>query len=147
VESRAIHALTARPQTAKAASDFALRTFVNFILGSSCQVRRTCASEFHLTPHPEFGPFRLDVDGRMLFRGSTPVQVAPKAIDMLIVLVEDVRAVIDKEEILKRVWKDAFVEEGSLTRCVSLNASFTYLRLVSKKRESRLLKRLIRRCC
>jgi DNA-binding winged helix-turn-helix (wHTH) protein len=47
----------------------------------------------------EFGPSRLDVDGRLLFRGSTPVQVPPKAIDTLIVLVEDAGAVIDKEEI------------------------------------------------
>jgi DNA-binding winged helix-turn-helix (wHTH) protein len=81
----------------------------------------------------EFGPFRLDVDGRMLFPRSTLVQVPPKATDTLIVLLEDAGAVIDKEEILKHVWKDALVEEGSLTRTVSLMASFTYLRLVSKK--------------
>jgi DNA-binding winged helix-turn-helix (wHTH) protein len=68
----------------------------------------------------KFGPFRLDADGRMLFRGSTPVQIPPKAIDTLLVLIENAGAVIDKEEILKHVWKDAFVEEGSLTRTVSI---------------------------
>lgn len=35
-------------------------------------------------------------------------------------LVENAGAVMEKEEILKKVWKDAFVEEGSLTRTISL---------------------------
>jgi TolB-like protein/Tfp pilus assembly protein PilF len=68
----------------------------------------------------EFGQFRLDASGRMLFRGNVPVPLPPKAVDTLLVLIESAGAVIDKEEILKQVWKGAFVEEGSLTRTISI---------------------------
>ena len=68
----------------------------------------------------EFGRFRLDAKGRMLFRGNAPVSLPPKAVDTLLVLVANAGAVVDKAEILKQVWKDAFVEEGSLTRTISL---------------------------
>jgi TolB-like protein/Flp pilus assembly protein TadD len=68
----------------------------------------------------EFGSFRLDVRGRILFYGSTPVSLAPKAVDTLILLVENAGSVIDKSDILSHVWKDAFVEEGSLTRTISV---------------------------
>ena len=68
----------------------------------------------------EFGGFQLDAKGRMLFRGNAPVPLPPKAVDTLLVLIESAGAVIDKEEILKQVWKGAFVEEGSLTRTISI---------------------------
>lgn len=68
----------------------------------------------------EFGGFRLEARGRMLFRGIAPVPLPPKAIDTLLMLVENAGTVVDKGEILNRVWKDAFVEEGSLTRTISL---------------------------
>jgi hypothetical protein len=56
----------------------------------------------------------------MLFRGNAPVPLLPKAIDTLLMLVENAGTVVDKREILKQVWKHAFVEEGSLTRTISL---------------------------
>jgi TolB-like protein/Tfp pilus assembly protein PilF len=68
----------------------------------------------------EFGGFRLDARGRMLFRGNIPVPLPPKAIDTLLILVENAGTVIDKEAFIKQVWKDAFVEEGSLTRTISI---------------------------
>jgi len=68
----------------------------------------------------EFGQFRLDASGHMLFRGTVPVPLPPKAVDTLLVLVQNAGAVIDKEEIFKQVWKGAFVEEGSLTRTISI---------------------------
>jgi TolB-like protein/Tfp pilus assembly protein PilF len=72
------------------------------------------------TGYYEFGGFRLEAKGRMLFRGSAPVRLPPKAIDTLLMLVENAGMVVGKGEILNRVWKDAFVEEGSLTRTISL---------------------------
>src|SRR5690349_20694418 len=36
----------------------------------------------------QFGPFRLDADGRVLFRGGERVVLTPKAVDVLIALVE-----------------------------------------------------------
>jgi TolB-like protein/Flp pilus assembly protein TadD len=68
----------------------------------------------------QFGQFHLDARGRILFRGNTPIPLPPKALETLVLLVKNAGAVIDKEEILKQVWKDAFVEEGSLTRIISL---------------------------
>jgi TolB-like protein/Tfp pilus assembly protein PilF len=68
----------------------------------------------------EFGQFRLDVSGRILFRGKAPVPLPPKAVDTLLLLVQNAGAVIGKEEIFKQVWKGAFVEEGSLTRTISI---------------------------
>ena len=72
------------------------------------------------TAYYEFGGFRLEAKGRMLFRGSVPVQLSPKAVDTLLLLVQNAGTVVDKEEILKQVWHGAFVEEGSITRTVSL---------------------------
>src|SRR5499427_10885327 len=71
-------------------------------------------------PFYEFGPFRLDATGRRLFRGTEPVPLPPKAVDTLLVLVENAGTVVDKELLLKRVWQGAFVEEGSLTRAISV---------------------------
>jgi TolB-like protein/Tfp pilus assembly protein PilF len=68
----------------------------------------------------QFGSFRLDASGRFLFRGNAPIPLPPKAVETLVLLVENAGAVMEKEQILKQVWKDAFVEEGSLTRTISL---------------------------
>ena len=68
----------------------------------------------------EFGRFRLDAKGRILFRDSSPVPLPPKAVDTLLVLIENAGAVVEKEELLNQVWKGTFVEEGSLTRTMSV---------------------------
>ncbi len=68
----------------------------------------------------EFGPFHLDVNERALFRDGRPVALTPKALDTLIVLVEHSGHVVEKDALMKAVWPDAFVEEGSLTRNISV---------------------------
>ena len=68
----------------------------------------------------EFGPFRLDAAGPVLLRDGEIVSLAPKAAYTLLLLVENAGKVVDKEELLKKVWRDTFVEEGSLTRTVWL---------------------------
>jgi TolB-like protein/Flp pilus assembly protein TadD len=68
----------------------------------------------------EFGPFRLDSSGPLLFRGGKVVPLTPKLADILLVLLENVGKVVEKEELLKKVWPDTFVAEGSLARTVSL---------------------------
>ena len=67
----------------------------------------------------KFGPYRLDRDQRLLFRGSEIIPLAPRIYDTLLALVESGGRVAEKEDLLKRVWQDAFVEEGSLARNVS----------------------------
>lgn len=63
----------------------------------------------------EFGPFRLIPDERQLLRDGEPVALTPKGFDLLVVLVEDAGHLIEKGELLNRVWPDSFVEEGNLT--------------------------------
>ena len=67
-----------------------------------------------------FGPFRLDATGRALFRGARMVPVPPKAADTLLFLVENAGRDVTKEQLLATVWRDTFVEEGSLTRSISV---------------------------
>jgi TolB-like protein/Tfp pilus assembly protein PilF len=68
----------------------------------------------------QFGDFRLDADGRVLLLGEERVPLTPKAMDTLLLLVENHGNVVDKEELMKRVWPDTFVEEISLTRNISV---------------------------
>ena len=63
----------------------------------------------------EFGPFRLIPDERQLLRDGEPVALTPKGLDLLVVLVENAGHLIEKGELLNRVWPDSFVEEGNLT--------------------------------
>jgi Tol biopolymer transport system component/DNA-binding winged helix-turn-helix (wHTH) protein len=67
----------------------------------------------------EFGPFRLDATERLLLRDEHHVHLPPKALETLLVLVENGGHVIDKEELIKKVWPDTFVEEVNLAKNVS----------------------------
>jgi TolB-like protein/Flp pilus assembly protein TadD len=68
----------------------------------------------------QFGPFRLDAAGRLLFCDGKAIALAPKVADTLLLLVKNAGQVVEKEELLKKVWQDAFIEEGSLTRTISV---------------------------
>jgi DNA-binding winged helix-turn-helix (wHTH) protein/TolB-like protein/Tfp pilus assembly protein PilF len=68
----------------------------------------------------EFGQFRLDPQERLLLRDGEPVPLSPKAFDMLLALVENGGRLLEKEELMRRLWPDSFVEEGSLAQNVSL---------------------------
>jgi len=66
----------------------------------------------------DFGPFRLDADNYALTRDGRPVTLTRKAVEMLIVLVENRGEVLEKEELLRRLWPDTTVEESNLTQNV-----------------------------
>ena len=68
----------------------------------------------------EFGPFRIDQRERLLRRGQDVVALPPKAVDLLLVLVEQHGEAVAKDELLRRVWPGTFVEEGSLAQNISL---------------------------
>jgi DNA-binding winged helix-turn-helix (wHTH) protein/TolB-like protein/tetratricopeptide (TPR) repeat protein len=68
----------------------------------------------------EFGPFRLDAEERLLLRQGEIVPLTPKAFEMLLALVENSGRLLGKQELMKRLWPDSFVEEGSLAQNVSL---------------------------
>jgi DNA-binding winged helix-turn-helix (wHTH) protein/tetratricopeptide (TPR) repeat protein len=67
----------------------------------------------------EFGQFRLDVAERQLLREGEPVRLTPKVFDLLVVLVEAGGRLVEKEELMARVWPDSYVEEGNINRNVS----------------------------
>lgn len=63
----------------------------------------------------EFGKFRLDAERCVLLSGNSVVDVTPKSLQILCVLVENGGRVVSKEELLTRVWSDSFVEEANLS--------------------------------
>ncbi len=66
-----------------------------------------------------FENFRLDASERKLFRGETPVALAPKTFDLLLFLVENEGRLLRKDDLLTAVWPDATVEENNLTVAIS----------------------------
>ena len=68
----------------------------------------------------EFGRFSLNTADRVLLRDHEPVPLTPKAFDILLTLVENCGRVVEKDDLMKRVWPNTFVEEGNLTQNVSL---------------------------
>src|SRR5215831_11352088 len=67
----------------------------------------------------EFGPFRVDAQGGLLWRDKEAVPLTPKLFDILLVLVKNSGRILIKEEFQELVWPDTAVEEGSLTRNIS----------------------------
>src|SRR5438132_1933972 len=67
----------------------------------------------------EFLPFRLEPEERRLLRDGEPVALTPKCFDLLVVLVENSGHLLEKSDLIARVWPDQFVEEGSLSFNVS----------------------------
>jgi pimeloyl-ACP methyl ester carboxylesterase/DNA-binding winged helix-turn-helix (wHTH) protein/class 3 adenylate cyclase len=68
----------------------------------------------------EFGQFRLDAKERRLLRDGSAVALTPKAFDLLLALVENGGHMLGKEELLKKVWPDSFVEENNLAQNISI---------------------------
>ena len=66
----------------------------------------------------EFGPFRLEPATRRLLRAGESLPLTPKAFDTLLLLVQNNERVVEKEEVLRRVWPDAVVEESNLAQNV-----------------------------
>src|SRR5256714_9118761 len=68
----------------------------------------------------EFGRFRLDRAERSLRRAGEPVPLTPKVFGILLALVETSGGVVEKDELMRQVWPDSFVEEGNLTQNISV---------------------------
>ncbi|HXG93702.1 MAG TPA: winged helix-turn-helix domain-containing protein [Blastocatellia bacterium] len=68
----------------------------------------------------EFDSFILDETERTLLRGGTIVPLTLKALDLLLALVSNAGRVMEKEELMERVWSDAFVEEANLAVNISM---------------------------
>src|SRR5438876_4837079 len=66
-----------------------------------------------------FGAFRLDPGCRTLLRDDQPVPLTPRVFDTLVALVSHHGTVVPKEDLLKAVWGETFVEENNLNQSIS----------------------------
>lgn len=62
-----------------------------------------------------FGEFTLDADQKVLLRQGKPLLLAPKVLETLLILVQNSGRIIEKEDLMTRLWPDTFVEESNLT--------------------------------
>jgi DNA-binding winged helix-turn-helix (wHTH) protein len=63
----------------------------------------------------EFGKFRLDPGEKILTCGDSPVELTPKGFELLCVFVENHGRLLQKDELMDKIWADSFVEESNLT--------------------------------
>lgn len=68
----------------------------------------------------EFGPFRLDPEKLHLWRNGEPVPLTPKAVETLLVLVQQNGKLVEREDLMNAIWPDTFVEDGNLNFNVSV---------------------------
>ena len=61
-----------------------------------------------------FGPFQLNTSEQLLLRDGQALPLKPKVFEVLAVLVQNSGRVVCKDELMKQVWADSFVEEGNL---------------------------------
>ncbi len=66
-----------------------------------------------------FHEYWLDATERVLLRGGETVPLTPKVFDILLALVENRGRVVEKDEMMRLVWRDTVVEEGNLNRNIS----------------------------
>ncbi len=67
----------------------------------------------------EFGPFRLQPVEHLLLADGKPIQLTPKAFDLLVFLVQNQGRLITKDQIMEAIWPESFVEEANITVLVS----------------------------
>src|SRR5215472_618134 len=88
----------------------------------------------------EFGSFRLDPGRRILTCKGELVSLAPKALDTLLFLIQNSGRVVGKDELMKALWPDSFVEEGNLTQNI-----FVVRKILGDENSSSFIKTIPRR--
>ncbi len=63
-----------------------------------------------------FDDVRVEPSNFRVFKGGEPVQLEPKALSLLLFLIENPGRLIEKDEILEKIWSGAFVTENALAR-------------------------------
>src|SRR5580693_9580111 len=64
----------------------------------------------------EFGTFRVDPARETLLKSGVAVPLTPKTFQILLVLVRHGKEVVTKDDLMKEVWPETFVEEANLSR-------------------------------
>jgi DNA-binding winged helix-turn-helix (wHTH) protein len=89
----------------------------------------------------EFGPYRLDAGQLLLWNHDELVPLTPKALETLLALVENPGRLVGKDELMKRLWPDTFVEENNLAFNISVlrkaltdgQSGFAYIETIPKR--------------
>jgi DNA-binding winged helix-turn-helix (wHTH) protein len=68
----------------------------------------------------EFDSFRFDAFRGVLYRNDDLIPLAPKALEILAALLERPQEVLTKEELIRAVWPDTYVEECNLTHNIAV---------------------------
>jgi DNA-binding winged helix-turn-helix (wHTH) protein len=92
---------------------------VKTVKDSVKSVRATSVSDGGSAKEYLFGPFRLDVAKRRVWRGDQLVPLTRKAFDTLLALLQQPGQVVDKEDLLRTVWPDTFISEETLTQNIA----------------------------
>ena len=64
----------------------------------------------------DFEDFRLDVTNEQLLKDSQPIPLTHKAFKTLLILVQNHGQLVKKEDIIRQIWHDSFVEDANLTQ-------------------------------
>jgi DNA-binding winged helix-turn-helix (wHTH) protein len=70
----------------------------------------------HNNLYYEFGPYLFNLSERVLKRAGETISLTPKAAEILFILVTKAGQLVEKDELLKEVWPDTFVEESNLSQ-------------------------------
>ena len=68
----------------------------------------------------EFGRFRLDGEAHLLVTDGKIVALEPKAVEVLLILVEKRGELVPRQDLMSAVWPDTFVEESNLSSNISI---------------------------
>ena len=63
----------------------------------------------------QFGEYTLDTDQRVVLCAGQPLPLTPKLFEILLILVQNGGRIVEKEELMNRLWPDIHVEEANLT--------------------------------
>src|ERR671937_626188 len=64
----------------------------------------------------EFGPFLFDPEEHTLLRDGKPVPLPPRVTETLSLLLQNAGHLVEKDKLMRGVWRDIFVEEGNLNK-------------------------------
>src|SRR5260370_7485866 len=69
----------------------------------------------HMATIHKFGPFRLDADAEILFRGAEPTVLGQRAVALLRLLLERAGAPVSKDALIEAAWPGLAIEDSNLT--------------------------------
>ena|ERR1044071_2670906 len=93
----------------------------------------------HFGPTYVFGPFEMQPGECRLRCGCEPVPLTTKAFDLLTILLEQHGHLVYRDELMRRIWGDAFVEDGVLSVNIATirralgEAGYQYIETVPKR--------------